>query len=431
MENEAKMNFIQKVIISGFWGDRDLSFDFNEDVNFLIGINGSGKTTAINLIVATLRADFSVLDKIDFDKISITLKESNGRKKPEVSVLKKEISGVPFRSIEYRIKNSASEKAETYSLDEYEEHIRYRDYPRHIVSREMRNIYGRSIIEHLNKITSVSWLSVHRASPSEDRERKSFESTVDRKLDELSNRLVRYFSILGRQGSALLEKFQEAIFLSMLVGKTHQRSLFKRDSELNIDSEKEALNAIFSQFRLDEKKYTSRVDNHFTTLTKASKKVSEGEGLSNIDVAAIILNDRIDSIIDDWNILVEKRKEIFKPRETFLRIINELMQRKTFAIDEKNELNIITQSGKDLPLKLLSSGEKQLLIVLGEALLQQNETCVYIADEPELSLHVKWQESLVDNLLDLNPKAQIIFATHSPDVVSRFGDKVFDMEKLF
>ena len=425
------MNFIQKVTINGFWGDRDLTFNFNEDVNFLIGINGSGKTTAINLIVAALKADFSVLDKIDFDSISIILKESNGRKKPEVIVLKKENNGVPFREIEYRIKNSASEKAEIYSLDEYEEHIRFRDFPRHVLSREMRNVYGKTIIDHLNKITSVSWLSVHRASPSEERDRKSFESTVDRKLDELSNRLVRYFSILGRQGSGLLEKFQEAIFLSMLVGKTHQRSLFRRDTELNIESEKEALNAIFSQFKLDEKKYTSRVDNHFTTLTKASKKVSEGGGLSNIDVAAIILNDRIDSIIDDWNILVEKRKEIFKPKETFLSIVNDLMQRKVFSIDEKNELKITTQSGKDLPLKLLSSGEKQLLIVLGEALLQQNEACVYIADEPELSLHVKWQESLVDNLLNLNPRAQIIFATHSPDVVSRFGDRVFDMEKLF
>lgn len=425
------MNFIQKVTINGFWGDRDLTFNFNEDVNFLIGINGSGKTTAINLIVAALKADFSVLDKIDFDSISIILKESNGRKKPEVIVLKKENNGVPFREIEYRIKNSASEKAEIYSLDEYEEHIRFRDFPRHVLSREMRNVYGKTIIDHLNRITSVSWLSVHRASPSEERDRKSFESTVDRKLDELSNRLVRYFSILGRQGSGLLEKFQEAIFLSMLVGKTHQRSLFRRDTELNIESEKEALNAIFSQFKLDEKKYTSRVDNHFTTLTKASKKVSEGGGLSNIDVAAIILNDRIDSIIDDWNILVEKREEIFKPKETFLSIVNDLMQRKVFSIDEKNELKITTQSGKDLPLKLLSSGEKQLLIVLGEALLQQNEACVYIADEPELSLHVKWQESLVDNLLNLNPRAQIIFATHSPDVVSRFGDRVFDMEKLF
>lgn len=425
------MNFVDKVVIKGFWGDRDLEFNFNEDVNFLIGINGSGKTTVINLIVAALKADFSILDKVDFDQIIISLKELKGRKKPEVMVVKKDSVDSPFRGIEYRIKNSASDKPEIYSLDEFEEHMLFRDFPRHILTREMRRKHGKSIVEHLEQITEVSWLSVHRSSPAEDKERKSFESTVDRKLDELTNRLVRFFSTLGRQNSALLEKFQETIFLSMLVGKNHQKGLFERESELDLDSEKEALNAIFSQFNLDEKKYSTRVDNHFTTLKKASKKITDNAGLSNIDVAAVILNDRIDHIIYDWKELVEKRKEIFEPRETFLRIINDLMQRKTFQIDERNELKVTTQSGKSLPLKLLSSGEKQLLIVLGEALLQQNRSCVYIADEPELSLHVKWQESLVDNLLALNPKAQIIFATHSPDVVSRFGNKVFDMERFF
>ncbi len=425
------MNFIDKVSIKGFWGDRALEFSFNEDVNFLIGINGSGKTTVINLIVAALKADFSILDTIEFDQITISLRESNGRKKPEVMVVKKDHKDTPFRGIEYRIKNSAGEKPEIYSLDEYEEHMFFRDVPRHMVTREMRRRHGKSIIEHLQQITEVSWLSVHRASPIEDKERKSFESTVDRKLDELSNRLVRFFSTLGRKNSGLLEKFQETIFLSMLVGKNHQKSLFQRDAELDLDNEKEALNAIFSQFNLDEKKYSTRVDNHFTTLKKASKKISDNDGLSNIDVAAVVLNDRIDHIIVDWKELIEKRKKIFEPKETFLKIVNDMMQRKTFVIDDRNELRITTQSGKHLPIKLLSSGEKQLLIILGEALLQQNSQSIYIADEPELSLHVKWQESLVDNLLALNPSAQIIFATHSPDVVSRFGNKVFDMEKLF
>ncbi|THD39464.1 ATP-binding protein [Enterobacteriaceae bacterium ML5] len=106
------------------------------------------------------------------------------------------------------------------------------------------------------------------------------------------------------------------------------------------------------------------------------------------------------------------------------------MQRKIFYINDKNELDVITQSGKELPITSLSSGEKQLIIVLGEALLQEKKSWVYIADEPELSLHVRWQESLVENLRAINPNAQIIFATHSPDVVSHFGKNVFDMEKL-
>ncbi|EJX1328846.1 ATP-binding protein, partial [Vibrio parahaemolyticus] len=122
---------------------------------------------------------------------------------------------------------------------------------------------------------------------------------------------------------------------------------------------------------------------------------------------------------------------IFLPRDTFLDIINSMMQRKRFSINAQNELQITTQSGKNLPINRLSSGEKQLLIVLGEALLQEKKSWVYIADEPELSLHVKWQESLVGNLRAINPNAQIIFATHSPDVVSVFGNKVFDMENMF
>ena len=139
---------------------------------------------------------------------------------------------------------------------------------------------------------------------------------------------------------------------------------------------------------------------------------------------------RIHTVVQEWNKLIEKQKEIFKPRDTFLGIINGLVQRKVIQINEKNELEVKTQSGKIFPLKYLSSGEKQLLIILGEALLQGSTPCIYIADEPELSLHVTWQESLVSNLRNVNPNAQIIFATHSPDIVSTFDKCVFDMEKI-
>lgn len=98
-------------------------------------------------------------------------------------------------------------------------------------------------------------------------------------------------------------------------------------------------------------------------------------------------------------------------------------------MNEKNELSVKTDQNKPFRLSQLSSGEKQLLIVLGEALLQENNPWIYIADEPELSLHVTWQESLVRNLKAINPNAQIIFATHSPDIVSSYSNHVLDMEK--
>lgn len=42
---------------------------------------------------------------------------------------------------------------------------------------------------------------------------------------------------------------------------------------------------------------------------------------------------------------------------------------------------------------------------------------VCIVDEPELSLHVEWQELFVDTLRAANPKVQLILATHSPSII--------------
>ena len=81
-------------------------------------------------------------------------------------------------------------------------------------------------------------------------------------------------------------------------------------------------------------------------------------------------------------------------------------------------------------MQQLSSGEKQMFILLAEPFFLWDKKTIYIADEPELSLHVEWQEQLISNIRTINQGAQIIFATHSPDIVSGYGKKVFDMEKV-
>ena len=89
-----------------------------------------------------------------------------------------------------------------------------------------------------------------------------------------------------------------------------------------------------------------------------------------------------------------------------------------------------TQSEKIFSLTNLSSGEKQLLIILSQSLLQESNAHIYIADEPELSLHVEWQEKLVSSLQKLNPNSQIIFAMHSPDIVGEFNSSVIKVEEV-
>lgn len=65
----------------------------------------------------------------------------------------------------------------------------------------------------------------------------------------------------------------------------------------------------------------------------------------------------------------------------------------------------------------LSSGEKQLLVILLTVLVQEGRAGVLFMDEPEISLHIDWQQRLINLIRELNPNVQIILTTHSPAVI--------------
>ena len=132
-----------------------------------------------------------------------------------------------------------------------------------------------------------------------------------------------------------------------------------------------------------------------------------------------------------WRELNEARATIFRPRSNFIEIMNRLFLQKSIAFDERNIPKIKLPTGEEVEISTLSSGEKQLFIILGEALLQENRNVVFISDEPELSLHVKWQGTLFENIRSINPNCQVITATHSPDIIGPYGKKVIKIEECF
>jgi ABC-type lipoprotein export system ATPase subunit len=124
----------------------------------------------------------------------------------------------------------------------------------------------------------------------------------------------------------------------------------------------------------------------------------------------------------------EKTAAIFSQINLFLDTIKSFITDKTFQF-RGGDLTVSTTHGPIAHDKL-SSGEKQLLILLIEALLQKRKPHVFLADEPELSLHISWQRKIIPAVLDLNPNAQVIVATHSPEVASRYKNAIFDMEEV-
>ncbi len=82
----------------------------------------------------------------------------------------------------------------------------------------------------------------------------------------------------------------------------------------------------------------------------------------------------------------------------------------------ENEIRF-TQIGELLTPYQLSSGEKQMLVILLTVLVEDEQPYVLFMDEPEVSLHIEWQKQLIDLIMELNPHVQIILTTHSPAVV--------------
>ncbi len=116
----------------------------------------------------------------------------------------------------------------------------------------------------------------------------------------------------------------------------------------------------------------------------------------------------------------------------FLDTIDALFSHTQKKIDRtQNEVTFIQRGEKAISPYQLSSGEKQMLIILLTTLVQDNKHFIMLMDEPEISLHTDWQENLVDNIRKLNENVQIIIATHSPSiVVNGWKDKVFEMSEI-
>jgi predicted ATP-dependent endonuclease of OLD family len=75
------------------------------------------------------------------------------------------------------------------------------------------------------------------------------------------------------------------------------------------------------------------------------------------------------------------------------------------------------EDGKLVDMDSFSSGEKQLLVIMLTVLVENREHYALLMDEPEISLHIEWQQQLIGLIRKLNPNAQIILSTHSPALI--------------
>ena len=132
----------------------------------------------------------------------------------------------------------------------------------------------------------------------------------------------------------------------------------------------------------------------------------------------------------------EESQRISGRIETLFKVIDGFFEDsgKHIAIERDTNM-LVFKEGSDeetISLAMLSAGEKQLLLMLLTVFLMDERPAVLLMDEPEVSLHIEWQERLIKSLRKLNSNCQLIVTTHSPSIfASGWEDRITYIEDLY
>ncbi|MGL4758150.1 MAG: AAA family ATPase [Patescibacteria group bacterium] len=430
---------IESVDIEGFWENKKASTKFNQDVTIFIGLNGTGKSTFVNLIAATLSLDIVQLSNLQFKEIRIKLSDPKTKQQRTIKVSKQIVDdSIGLEIYEYKISNKSYRLlAEPRMIRKRDSLGVYRRLSPHIREEQIK------LKEEISALVEVSQISVYRQSYDEGVEFDPRQriSAVDERLRQLFDKFAKYQLKLETKLNEISKKFQQDTVSSLLYNNKFDRLNLKVKELNKIDLEKLSDNLYLAFKELGIQDKNQDIKNHIDKIKEAisiikSEKNTKGNE-NNVDtvdaVLALPLIYRTNHIIDSLNSSEKEKNEIIESRQNFFNTLRNFMPKKNFSYDNKtSELSFyIGQDTKKIfSWTTLSSGEKQLLIQFLEVLLQESRSVIFIADEPEISLHVTWQENLLKAIRNLNENAQLIIATHSPDIVADFRDHVLDMQEV-
>ncbi|CDG96506.1 conserved hypothetical protein [Xenorhabdus bovienii str. puntauvense] len=415
------MYVIHSVKIEGVWERLNAECTFNDDVNIIIGKNGSGKTNFMNILHAILSVEPESISFGDFSSATITLKRKNGDKKYPIKVNVSEEDkngGILFVYI------LEGKKYEIPSLDSYSYISRRR-------LREKINV----LKEKLSNVVSLSSLPVYRFSISEHLAKRDsldiridteYTNPVDSRLNQLLKDLMMYHVQLSQRARNVSIKLQKEVLASILYSEedSEDESLV---TEFNPDNEKRELIAAYDRLNAIGDDVENKIDFHIESISKTLSEIKTSHN-NDINSRPLEAFRKTQSIIKKSLNAEKEIDDIFSQKNLFLKIISEFIPDKDLIFSDVL-FHFKNKHGK-INHEKLSSGEKQLLILLIETLLQQKNPYVFLTDEPELSLHIEWQRKIIPAIRKLNPNSQIIAATHSPEVASTYSDNMFDMEDL-
>lgn len=414
--------------------------NFRDQLTFLIGINGSGKTTALKLISGLLTPSFYELSTIDYEEIKLVCEMDDG-KPVTISATQKENK---IKLVILIDKESVSGTFSYYNNSEISFSEQNNDqlifeFDHSKVVNRIRKLEHPVILGINRRITVNDYF--HDSSNRELNRRFHFHSrnytaeNVDEALLEIQNMLYSKMREISTMQEIWAEQFRRDVLKESLkiadINNTNFEKYQNYSEQLEKLDEREAnLDNIIEELGIEKLKIT--FEDFFkrvrTILSVLSEKDEKNPDFTKNLMMWILNYWQLEKIDNITNLGIKYREKITKAKEPITNLLNNLNKffnegNKEVTTDRRGELIISiknSQNNKRNKIYEISSGEKQLIIMLGHLALcsENNKKPIFIIDEPELSLHISWQELFVDALLNANKNAQFILATHAPSIIA-------------
>lgn len=433
----------------GIHGFLDLEINFNNDLTFVVGINGTGKTTALNAIDALINPSFLSLARLDFRAVRVEFINDDksigyiaARKEENYVIVTTSGSQEPLN---YPIYVSDNERPPYREQDHEIEY--YRDF----VSKNAKH----EVILFIESLPTPMFLGLNRRSGSftprrmtprmmEGRQIRNRENIFGGPLTEGVAEAIEIAEYHYRdtliEVSRLGEKLRRSMVMELVnVRRPDGLSLsFPSEAELKLIPQMrkgleplagilgiphEGIQETFGAF-LDKLEATAKL------IPKAKKlqdvqhfpkdqKILDAMFSWSLNVPELERIKALSKMVEDNNKL---KKALTEKSERYLDVLERFLDDsgKKIEFSEKGYILItLKQDGIKIPISSFSSGEAQIFVILTHLFFnpRAERNNVFIIDEPELSLHVQWQELFVESVIKANPNVQYIMATHSPSII--------------
>lgn len=436
---------LDRIKIEGLFGTKSYDIQFKNAINIFVSENGCGKTTILNIITSLLSGNIKKLKSLPFDSATINIKgkefkiDKNNIEEKIIYSRRTDIYGELLERLNRllspsdfrRIRNLLVHNSGVIDSDELKEYIMHAilDGP---YNKEFTRMYYEEVRHIFEKLDY------------ENRHKKEYR-TVQENLDkivELIDEEIVYFPTFRR----IEEDLDKILDLS---------DNLKRELKFKVNNSR--INFGISDVETTLKDLTEKLKNDANTaytkmnadilndllgnrieLSKKQKRVIDKEKINIVinrigknkikefDKLMNFIDGNYTSSLENKNFLeyylyklieiYESQKAIDEKIKTFVKVCNKYLVNTEISYDEVLTCVSVIEKRlrKEISFKDLSSGEKQIISLFSKLYLDLTRSCIFIIDEPELSLSMYWQKMLLEDIYASKKIALLISTTHSP-----------------